>query len=332
MNELVTFQRTSLPRLVTVAGDHAELRFIEFFATQIRNTHTRRAYVRAVSDFLAWCDRAGVASVAAVQPLHVAAYIEQLLTSPVEKLGGPLAAPSVKQSLAAIRHMYDWLVTGHVVKTNPAASVRGPRHSVRGGKTSVLSPDEAARLLDSIDVSTPIGLRDRALIALMVYTFARIGAVVTMKVEDVYTQGRRLWVLLHEKGGKEHKMPCHHNLETYLHEYLEQTGLGANPKAPLFPTIERKGRGRGVGRLSKTPLPQSNAYAMIGRRAARAAIMTKTGNHTFRATGITTFLKNGGSLENAQAMANHASTRTTQLYDRRQDEFTLDEIERIVLK
>lgn len=122
-----------------------------------------------------------------------------------------LAAPSVKQRLAALRHLFDWLVIGQVVPYNPAASVRGPSHTARSGKTPVLDPFEARQLLDSIDISTPSGLRDRALIALMVFSFARIGAALSMKVEDVYTQNRRLWVRLREKGGKQHIMPCHHS-------------------------------------------------------------------------------------------------------------------------
>ena len=199
-------------------------------------------------------------------------------------------------------------------------------HSVKRGKTPVLDPAEARALLDAIDVSTPAGLRDRALIGLMVYSFARIGAALAMKVEDVYVQNRRLWVRLHEKGGKRHEMPCHHNLEAYLHAYIDGCGLARDPKGPLFRTI-----GRGTGELTTTPLPQANAYAMIRRRAAAAGIETKIGNHTFRATGITAYLKNGGTLEKAAAMANHASTRTTQLYDRRRDEMSLDEVERVAI-
>jgi integrase len=187
-----------------------------------------------------------------------------------------------------------------------------------------LEPAEARALLDSIDPATQVGLRDRALIALMVYSFARVGAALGMKVEDVFTQNRRLWVRLREKGGKAHAMPCHHSLESYLTAYLEQTGIMADDKGPLFRTI-----GRGTGLLTTTPLPQANAHAMIRRRAAAAGIMTKVGNHSFRATGITAYLKNGGTLEKAAAMANHASTRTTQLYDRRRDEMSLDEVERI---
>ena len=298
------------------SGEHATLRFLEFFAANIRNPHTRRAYARALADFMAWCGDAGVRSITQVQPLHVAAWVELQTREH--------AAPTAKQRLAAVRHLFDWLVTGQVVPANPAASVRGPRHIVKSGKTPVLEPDEARALLDSIDVSTPAGLRDRALIGLMVYSFARIGAALSMTVEDVFVQQRRLWVRLREKGGKQHEMPCHHNLETYLHAYIEGGSLANDLKGPLFRTI-----GRGTGQLTRTPLPQANAYAMIGRRAAAAGIKTKVGNHSFRATGITAYLKNGGTLENAAVMANHASTRTTQLYDRRHDEISLDEVERI---
>ena len=208
--------------------------------------------------------------------------------------------------------------------TNPAAAVRGPRHIVRRGKTPVLDPAEARQLIDAIDATTVIGLRDRALIGLMVYSFARIGAAIRMRVEDVYTQNRRLWVRLHEKGGKQHAMPCHHNLESYLHAYIAWRGPHERSEGAAVsrPTAAR------TGQLTGNPLPQANAYAMIQRRARAAKITTKIGNHTFRATGVTAYLKNEGTLERAAQMANHASTRTTQLYDRRAEEVTLDEVER----
>jgi site-specific recombinase XerC len=305
-----------LPTLVTAAGDCAGVRFLEFFASAIRDPHTRRAYARAAGDFLAWCAGAGVTALIEVQPLHVAAWIERQTQTH--------SAPTVKQRLAAIRHLFDWLVSGQIVPHNPAASVRGPSHTTKKGRTPVLDASEARQLLDRIDVTTPIGLRDRALIALMVFSFARVGAALAMRVEDVYVQQRRLWVRLREKGGRRHEMPCHHTLEAYLHAYIDGTGIGEDPKGPLFRTIRR-----GAGKLSTTRLPQANAYAMVRRRALAAGIGTAIGNHTFRATGITAYLKNGGTLENAAAMANHASTRTTQLYDRRHDDISLDEIERI---
>jgi site-specific recombinase XerD len=317
MNQLTRITpSTALPALIAVAGDRASMRFLEFFAANIRNPHTRRAYARAVGEFLAWCDDNQVRSITDVQPLHVSAWIEAQTRK--------LAAPTVKQKLAALKHLFDWLVTGQVIPSNPASSVRGPSHVVKEGKTPVLTAEEARVLIDSIDASTPAGLRDRALIAIMVYSLARVGAALGMKVEDVFTQNRRLWVRLREKGGKAHTMPCHHHLETYLTAYIEGAGLAGDPKGPLFRTI-----GRGTDKLTRTPLPQANAYMMIGRRAVAAGIETKLGNHSFRATGITAYLKNGGTLEKAAQMANHASTRTTQLYDRRREEMSLDEVERI---
>ena len=233
-----------VPALIAAAGERASLRFLEFFAVNIRNPHTRRAYGRAVAEFLVWCDAGrGVPSIAAVQPLHVAAWIEQQTREH--------AAPTAKARLAALRHLFDWLVTGQVVPVNPAGSVRGPSHSVKAGKTPVLSPEEARTLIDSIDITTPVGLRDRALIGSMVFSFARIGAALGMKVEDVFTQNRRLWVRLREKGGKPHAMPCHHNLESYLTAYIEGAGLAEDAKGPLFRTI-----GRGTGLLTRTSLPR----------------------------------------------------------------------------
>jgi site-specific recombinase XerD len=305
----------TLPALFTPDAKTAK-RTVEFFTAQIRNPNTRRAYARAASRFSAWCVEHGLQDLQAVEPVHVAAYIETLQLQ--------LTAPSVKLQLAALRVLFDWLVVGQVIPSNPAASVRGPRHSVKKGKTPVLAADEARTLIDAIDTSTITGLRDRALIGLMVYTFARVGAVLKMQAQDVYVQGRRTWVRLHEKGGKEHEMPCHHNLDDYLHSYLEAAPPGA--KAYLF----RAATGRSAA-LSSRPMSQSDVWRMIGRRAEQAGIKTKIGCHTFRATGITEYLRNGGKLEIAQQMANHESARTTGLYDRRNDQVSLDEVERILI-
>jgi site-specific recombinase XerD len=312
MNRLVPFtDRTHA--LVAVAGERASYRFFEFFTAQIRNPNTRRAYARAAIEFFGWLAARGVTQITAIESVHVAAYIEQLQKA--------RSAPTAKLRLAALRHLFDWMVIGQIMPSNPAAAVRGPRHIVRRGKTPVLDPAEARQLIDAIDVTTIIGLRDRALVGLMVYSFARIGAAIGLRVEDVYTQNRRLWLRLQEKGGKQHAMPCHHNLEAYVHEYLDGAGLATDPKAVLFQTYSRSS-----GQLTGNPLPQANAYEMIQRRAKSAGITTRVGNHTFRA-----YLKNGGTLEKAAQMANHASTRTTQLYDRRAEEVTLDEVERVMI-
>jgi site-specific recombinase XerC len=251
MNPIVPSARAaSVPALVDAAGERAGIRFLEVFALAIRNPHTRRAYARAAAGFLAWCAGAGVTSITAVQPLHVASWIELQPQT--------LSAPTVKQRLAALRHLFDWLVIGQIIPHNPAASVRGPSHTTKKGRTPVLDATEARQLLDSIDVSTPIGLRHRALIAL-VFSFARVGAALAMRVDDVYVQQRRLGVRLREKGGRQHEMPCHHTLEAYLHAHLDGTGIASDSKGPL-----RRTNRRGTGQLNATPLPQANAYAWCG--------------------------------------------------------------------
>lgn len=309
----------TMPLPLQSSGDlRTQARFVEFFTANIRNPNTRKAYMRAAVDFMDWCAARGITALPSVQPVHVAAWIEEL--------GRSHSVPTVKLRLAAIRHLFDWMVTGQIMPTNPAHSVRGPSYSTKKGKTPVLAPEEARQLLNSIPADTIIGKRDRALIGLMTYSFARVGAAISMEVRDVYVQNRRLWVRLHEKGGKRHEMPCHHTLEAMLDDYMDAGGLRDHPRSPLFRTI-----GRGTGALSESPLPQANAYAMIQRRAKAAGIDTSVCCHTFRATGITAYLKNGGTLERAAHMANHSSTRTTQLYDRRSDEVSLDEVERILI-
>lgn len=223
--------------------------------------------------------------------------------------------------------LFDWLVTGHVVAHNPAAPVRGPKHVVRKGKTPVLSAALTRELLDSIPVDSIAGLRDRALIGLMVYSFARVGAVLAMNVEDFTPRegGRRMWFRLHEKGGKEHEVPAHHAAEELMDGYLRSAGLEAIKGAPLFQTLDRRGG------LTGRRLHRTEALLMIKRRARQAGIAGDICCHTFRATGITTYLGNGGTLENAQRIAAHESPRTTSLYDRTGDELSLDEIERIVI-
>ncbi|MCP9496758.1 MAG: site-specific integrase [Pyrinomonadaceae bacterium MAG19_C2-C3] len=184
---------SAIPTIISSEGNHASRRFVEFFTANIRNRNTRKAYARALADFFAWCDERGI-GLHDIQPVMVAAYIEQHKG----------AKPTVKQHLAAIKMLFDYLVIGHVVAVNPASPVRAPKYVVKRGKTPVLKPEQARELLDSIDTRTIIGLRDRAIIGVMVYTFARVGAVVRMHIEDYYENGRRSWFRLHEKGGKRH--------------------------------------------------------------------------------------------------------------------------------
>lgn len=305
----------TVPVLISACGPKATRRYFEFFTANIRNRNTREAYHRALNDFFAWLDDRNV-SLIDVEPVIVAAYVEYL--------GTIYSKPTVKQHLASIRMCMDWLVVGQVIPMNPASSVRGPKYVIKRGKTPILTAEEARQLLDSINVSTLIGLRDRALIATMLFTFARVSAVVGMKVDDYYQFGKRSWIRLQEKGGKDHSVPAHHSAEEYLDAYLKVSGHGNDKLAPLFLTANGR-----TGSLTEKPVSRHDALRMVKRRARDAGLASKIGCHTFRATGITAYLENGGTIEKAQAIAAHESPRTTKLYDRTADEVTLDEVERI---
>lgn len=251
--------------------------------------------------------------------MHVAAWVEQLGRE-------GRSAPTVKQSLAAVRMLFDWLVVGQAVPHNLASTVRGPKHSMATGKTHMLSRKEAKALIASIDTGQLIGLRDRALIGTLLFTFARIGAVTAMRVSDYYPVGKRWWMRLHEKGGKEHTMPAHHTLQDWLDAYPDAVAISGDHKDFLFRTAERR-----TGQLTGKPLAQADAYRMIQRRAAVSDVATRIGCHSWRARGITAYLETGGLLEHAQRMDAHDSVRTTKLYDRGGEAISLDEVERISL-
>jgi site-specific recombinase XerD len=303
------------PPLLFLPDPATAKRTLEFFVTQIPNDHTRRAYYGAVRRFSAWCLSRHLTDLRRVEPVHIAAWLKVLEAEGASR-------PTVKQHLAAIRMLFDWLVVGQTVAHNPAHAVRGPKHVVKKGKTPVLSSEEMHDLFATFPADSLVALRDRALLGTMAYTFARIGAVLQLRVEDYYVQGRRGWLRLHEKGGKVNELPCHHTLELFLDEYIQAAKIGEDTVGPLF----RPWRG---GALQRRELDQSSVHRMVRRRLRQAGIHSWAGNHSFRATGITNYLKNGGKLELAQQMAAHASPRTTSLYDRRGDSISLDEIEKI---
>jgi integrase/recombinase XerD len=325
-----------LPAVIADAGEKASKRFIEFLTATIRNTNTRQAYARSIGDFFAWVAKHRLA-LRDIEPVHVAAYIEKLTQA--------RSAPTVKQHLAAIRMCFDWLTSGGNMDFNPASSVRGPKHVVKQGKTPVLTADEAKALLASIIPEKKNGgtgngdgnteeeepskpptiaqLRDRALIAVMVFSFARVSAALAMKVEDYYTEGRRAWFRLHEKGSKRHKVPAHHNAEKYVDAYLDAADIAGQKKTPLFRSLDTHRR------LTDRPMDRNDALRMIKRRAKAAGLSDEVCCHTFRATGITAYLEGGGTIEHAQQIANHESPKTTKLYDRTSNQIDLDEIEKI---
>src|ERR1035441_6561331 len=223
----------NLPAMIARAGENAAWRFVEFFTANIRNRNTRAAYAQAVAQFFRSCEARGISDLDKLKPVMIAAYIEQ----------HPHSSPTVKQHLAALRMLFDWLMTGQVIPTNPASSVRGPKYVVKRGKTPVLKADQARALLDSIETDTIVGLRDRALVGLMCYTFARVSAVVGMRVEDYYQNGKRWWFRLHEKGGKRHEVPAHHHAEEYIDAYIDAyidgIGIREEKKCPLFRSVDK---------------------------------------------------------------------------------------------
>jgi integrase/recombinase XerD len=321
----------TLPATIADHGEKAAERFFTFFTDTIPNPNTRAAYYRNAMRFFAWTGKKRL-SLLDIKSYHVSGYLAELA---VEH-----ATPTVKQHLAALRMLFDWLIVGQVLEVNPAAAVRAAKHVVKKGKTPVLKADEARTLLDSIPLKigpepkegepdnrppSLIGLRDRALIGVMVFSFARVTAALGMKVEDYYTEGRRGWFRLHEKGGKRHEVPAHHNAEDYLDAYIEVVGIASDKKSPLFRTIDRRRT------LTGRPMHRNDALRMIKQRARAIGLPEEICCHTFRATGITAYLENGGTIEHAQAIANHESPKTTKLYDRTSDQITLDEVERIVI-
>jgi integrase/recombinase XerD len=303
----------TLPAIIMKSGPRAARRVIEFFTAEISNPNTRAAYGYAVASFSSWCEEQHL-RLEAVSPVAVAAYLEQVAG----------AIPTRKQHLAAIRHLFDYLVTGHIIEVNPAHSVRGPKYVVKKGKTPVLTQEDARRLLESIDLTTIAGLRDRALLGVMFYSFARVSAVTGMNVEDYYPNGKRWWFRLHEKGGKFHEVPTHHKAEEYMDAYLAAAGIAEQKRTPLFRSLDRQGR------LTDRPLVRQRVLEMVKRRARHAGIPSdKICCHTARATGITAFLLEGGTVEAAQRIAAHESPRTTSLYDRTGDAISLEEVERV---
>lgn len=303
-----------IPRLVSEAGSQATRLFLEFFTVPFENRNTRQAYLCAVRQFLDWCDGWGVQSLTQIEPMVLAAYREQHPGSPT----------TVKQHFSALRKLFAWYVEKGILPSNPAREVRTETIKRGEGKTPALEASDMHRLLASFDTASVVGLRDRALIGVMAFTFARVGAVVGLSIKDYYQVGRTSFLRLHEKGSKEKDVPTHHRLEEYLDEYLAAVGIADDRDGPLFRSAAGRAKTLTANRLRRT-----DVWAMVQRRLGEAGIAGDFSCHSFRATGITTFLENGGSLETAQYIAGHADSRTTKLYDRRAQRATREEIERI---
>jgi site-specific recombinase XerD len=305
---------TALPQLIMDAGERAQRAFLEFFTATIRNRHTRLAYARACARFLDWCEDRGL-RLEQIEPVMVAAYVEGLTLE--------MSPSSVKQHLAGIRMLFDWLTTHHVVEVNPARSVRGPKHSVVEGSTPAFEPKQARQLLDSIDTTTIGGLRDRAIIATLIYTAARIGAILNLQVKHFAQDGTQWCLRLGEKGGKVRKIPCRHDLEQFIHDYLAAAGIALEKDTPLFRTMNR------TRQLTDRALNRIEAAAMLKRRLKAAGLPPNLCCHSFRSTTATDLITQGVPLEDVQYLLGHADPRTTRFYDRTKRQVTRNIVERI---
>lgn len=305
---------TFAPALIQSSGSAAQFAWDEFYYGALRNPHTRRAYGHATKQFLAWSQRQGL-ELKQISPRHVGQYFDALAVAPVTQ----------KLHLSAIRHLFDFLVNRHAVLLNPAASVRTERHEVVEGKTPEIAIEQVRRLLSSIDTESVVGLRDRAIIATLIYTAARVGAVAKLQRQHFYDAGDQHFLRFNEKGGKSREIPVRHDLQQFLDGYLIAAGLSnADKQAPLFYAAVRR-----TGVLTTRILTAGDMGRMVKRRMRDAGLPSRLSPHSFRVTTITDLLSQGVPLEDVQFLAGHADPRTTRLYDRRQRRVTRNIVERI---
>ncbi len=308
--------RGQLPEILGRAGQAAVFAAEEFFFGCIRNPHTRAAYLTAVRRFLAWAQQRGF-ELARIAPRDVGQYLDGLRKE--------TSVATRKQHLAALRHFFDGLVIRHAILLNPALSVRGERYEVVEGKTPEITVAGARQLLASLDISTVVGLRDRAVIAILIYTASRGGAVAGLLRGSFYQAGGQWMLHFDEKGGKSREIPVRHDLEGMIFEYLDAAGLrNARKDAPLFRTAYRK-----TDRLTRNQMQVVDVCRMVKRRLKDAGLPGVLSPHSFRVTTITDLLEQGVPLEDVQRLAGHADPRTTRLYDRRQKRITRNIVERI---
>ena len=302
------------PGLIQQSGNAARFAWDEFIYGCLRNEHTRRSYERACRRFIRWCEQHDL-ELQQVAPSHVGRYLDSLPDSPASK----------KVYLAAIRHLFDILVTRHAVVLNPAASVRGDRLQVIEGKTPEITVEQARRLLKSIDTSHVVGLRDRAIVAILIYTAARVGAVAGLRMADFYDTGTQYCLRFLDKGSKSREIPVRHDLLIYITEYKHAAQLACSPSdSPLFRTTVRRTR-----RLTATAMTAGDIGRMVRRRMRDANLPARLCTHSFRVATITNLLSQGVPLEDVQNLVGHADSRTTRLYDRRHRTVTRNIVERI---
>jgi site-specific recombinase XerD len=298
------------PAIVKAAGRSAEFAWEEFFQAELANAHTRKNYMHAVRRFLAWVEERNL-ELPRVAPGDVGEYLQGL----------ELAVPTRKLHLAALRRFFDRLVNRHACVINPAATVKAERYAVVEGKTPEIAAPQARTLLRSIDVSNPVGLRDRTILAVLIYTAARVGAVARLSVKNLVHDASQYTLRFSEKGGKSREIPVRHDLEQLLLAYVRAAGI---TDGPLFRTANRKTR-----TLTRNAMTGIDVCRMMKRRLEAAGLPTHFSPHSFRVATVTDLLEQNVPLEDVQYLAGHADPRTTRIYDRRRRKVTRNIVERI---
>ncbi len=307
-------RRVRLPAIVVRAKASARFAWDEFFDAEISNDNTRRAYKRAVIRFLACCDVDGL-ELHTITPGHVGRYMQSL----------PGEIASKKQHLAGIRKFFDLLVVRHAIVLNPALSVRGEKYQVIDGKTPEITKGQARRLISFIDSRTVVGRRDRAIIATLVYTAARVGAVSKLNMKHLKQNSKGWSIRFSEKGGKSREIPVRSDLEEELFSYLDMASLrDEKSDSPLFRTAFRRS-----GRLTPRRMSAIDMCRMVKRRLKKAKLPGHLSPHSFRVCTLTDLLESGSELADVQQFAGHADPRTTRLYDRRSRKVGRNLVERI---
>jgi integrase/recombinase XerD len=306
-----------LPDIIRRAGSNAVFAAQEFFFGTIRNEHTRRAYLHAVRLFLKWAEKHGGVELTQIAPWHVGHYFGELAKT--------TSIATRNQHLSALRHFFDGMVTRHAIVLNPALSVRGERYTAIEGKTPEISIDQARALLSSLDTTHVVGLRDRAILAILVYTSSRAGAVAKLRRGNFYNAGQQWMLHFSEKGGKSREIPVRGDLQELISAYIDAAGLRDAPKdTPLFQSALKRQR-----RLSGKTIHVNDICRMMKRRLKDIGLPLLYSPHSFRVTTITDLLEQGVPLEDVQRLAGHADPRTTSLYDRRKRKITRNIVERI---
>jgi len=310
------------PVIVQEAGPNAEYAYADFFKARISNANTRKAYKHAVDRFLHWCKAKDVVF-RQITSFLIGDYLEHHL---LDQDGHPLAAPSKKQHLAALRHFFANQQLYHGIGLNPAASVRGPKHVAHEGKTPAFAKEQVKHLFRSIDTANIVGLRDKTLLMVLTYTAARAGAVARLNIGDYYSDGTQWWFHFGEKGGKVHQVPARDDLQKQMKAYIEAAGLAGQPdKTPLFRSAMKRKRA-----LTDRPLTGNDLLRIVKRRLKAAGLPEGTFScHSFRATTATDLLKHDVPREQVQYLLGHSDARTTDLYNRTDKEVSRNIVERI---